>query len=60
MTGFTREYSDMARYAGLDMAIMSEGKWGMLKLCIWMSMSRGRALEYPRLGIEVSDSEAEH
>jgi hypothetical protein len=31
MTGLVGEYSTMAKYAGLDMAIMREGKWGIVK-----------------------------
>lgn len=44
MTGFVGECSVTARYAGLAMASISEGKWGIEKLCRWISMSSGRAL----------------
>jgi len=32
-TGFVGGYSIMARYAGFDMDIMSEGKCRIVKLC---------------------------
>jgi hypothetical protein len=45
ITGFVGEYSTIARYAGFDIEIISEGKCGMVKDCKWISISKGRALQ---------------
>lgn len=44
ITGLVGACSTMAKYAGLDMDIINDGKWGIVKLCKWISISRGRAL----------------
>jgi hypothetical protein len=45
ITGFVGEYSTMARYASFDIAIMSDGKCGIVKHCRCISRSSGRALQ---------------
>src|SRR5262245_39136282 len=49
MTGLVGAYSTMARYAGLDMAIISDGKCGMVKLCRCMSIANGLGLKGHRV-----------